>query len=147
MRSILIVANQTLASQSLADAVAQRLASGPVEFVVVVPATPVEHLLSWDEDEAIAGAQARLDELLGRLRELGATASGEVGHRDPVTAARDAMLGREVDEVILSTLPAALSRWLRQDVPSRMRRSTHVPVTVVTPPRGADEAGADAASA
>jgi hypothetical protein len=132
MRTILVIANETLASPALADAVEERLAQGPVEFVIVVPATPVGHLLTWDEEEAIAAGQERLDALLDRLRALGATASGEVGNRDPVTAARDAMLHRDVDEVILSTLPTARSRWLRQDVPSRLRESLEVPLAVVT---------------
>jgi hypothetical protein len=138
MRTILIIANETLASPSLAEAVAQRLAEGPAEFVVVVPATPIEHRLTWDEDEAIAAAQERLDGLLARLRDLGATASGEVGNRDPVTAASDAILSRPVNEVILSTLPVARSRWLRQDVPSKLRSAVDVPVTVINAPKEAD---------
>ncbi len=138
-RTILIVANETLASPSLANAVAQRLASGPVAFFVVVPATPVgSHLLTWDEDEANRAAQGRLDAVLERLRGLGAEADGEVAHRDPVIAVNDAMLGRAVDEIILSTLPESTSRWLRQDVPSRLRSAVEVPVEVVTAPRGAE---------
>jgi len=140
MSTILIIANETLASPSLAQAVNERLAGGSAEFVVVVPATPIEHRLTWDEDEAIAAAQERLDGLLERLRDLGATASGEVGNRDPVTAARDAILTRPVDEVILSTLPIARSRWLRQDVPSKLRSAMDVPVTVINAPKEADTA-------
>ena len=143
MSAILIIANETLASPSLADAVAERLASGPTEFIVVVPATPVSHLLTWDEEESIAAARGRLDGLLARLRDLGATASGEVGNRDPVTAAQDAMRANEIGEVILSTLPVSVSRWLRQDVPSRLRRSLDVPVTVVTAPREQGDATTD----
>ena len=140
-RTILIVANETLASPSLANAVAQRLASGPTAFHVVVPATPVgTHLLTWDEDEAIAAAHDRLEAVLQRLRRLGAEAEGEVGNRDPLIAVADAMLGRQVDEIILSTLPEARSRWLRQDVPSRLRSAVSVPVEVVTAPRDAHEA-------
>jgi hypothetical protein len=44
------------------------------------------------------------------------------------------MRGREIDEVIVSTLPRGLSRWLGEDVPSRLRDSVRVPVTVVTQP-------------
>jgi hypothetical protein len=47
-------------------------------------------------------------------------------------AVRDALRRREVDEVIVSTLPRGLSRWLGEDVPSRLRDSVRVPVTVVT---------------
>ena len=41
MRSYLIVANQTLTSQSLNDAIKARLADGPVRTHVVVPLSPV----------------------------------------------------------------------------------------------------------
>lgn len=132
MRSYLIVANQTLTSDSLRDAINARLADGPVRTHVVVPLSPVGGKLTWDEQESRAVAQARLDEVLGRLREMGAEADGEVGDRDPVMAVRDALRGRDVDEVIVSTLPKGISRWLGEDVPSRLRDSVPVPVVVVT---------------
>jgi hypothetical protein len=132
MRSYLIVANQTLTSQSLADAIKERLADGPVRTHVVVPLSPVGGRLTWDEVESRTVAQTRLDEVVGRLRAMGAEADGEVGDRDPVMAVRDAMRGREVDEVIVSTLPKGVSRWLGEDVPSRLRDSVAVKVTVVT---------------
>jgi hypothetical protein len=135
-RTILIVANETLASPTLASAVARRLDAGPVAFHVVVPATPVgRHLLTWDEDEAIAAAQSRLDAVLDRLRGLGAEAEGEIGNRDPVIAVHDAMLNRPVNEIILSTLPESRSRWLRQDVPSKLQAAVAVPIEVVMAPR------------
>ena len=132
MRSYLIVANQTLTSESLRDAIKTRLAEGPIRTHVVVPLSPVGGRLTWDEQESRAVAQQRLDEVLGRLREMGAEADGEVGDRDPVMAVRDALRGREVDAVIVSTLPKGLSRWLGEDVPSRLRDSVQVPVFVVT---------------
>jgi nucleotide-binding universal stress UspA family protein len=138
MRSYLIVANQTLTSQSLAEEITRRLADGPVRTHVVVPLSPVGGRLTWDEVESRSQAQARLDEVLTRLREMGAEADGEVGDRDPVMAVRDALRGREIDEVIVSTLPKGVSRWLGEDVPSRLRDSVPVPVTVVTQ----EEAGA-----
>jgi hypothetical protein len=134
MHACLIVANQSLASPALADAVAERVAAGAVRFHVVVPATPVSRGLTWDEGEAVAAARGRLDEALERLRELGSPASGEVGSPDPVAAALDAMRSAAFDEVILSTLPQGISRWLGQDVPSRLRRAVEVPVTVVIAP-------------
>jgi hypothetical protein len=132
MRSYLIVANQTLTSRSLTDAIEARLADGPVRTHVVVPVSPVGGRLTWDEQASREMAQTRLDEVLGRLREMGAEADGEIGDRDPVMAVRDALRGRDVDEVIVSTLPKGLSRWLGEDVPSRLRDSVRVPVTVVT---------------
>jgi hypothetical protein len=101
---------------------------------VVVPLSPVGGRLTWDEHASRDVAQERLDEVLDRLRAMGAEADGEVGDRDPVMAVRDALRHREVDEVIVSTLPKGLSRWLGEDVPSRLRDSVQVPVTVVTQP-------------
>jgi hypothetical protein len=134
MRSYLIVANRTLASPTLAAAVAQRVAAGAAAFHVVVPATPVSHGLTWDEDEAEAAARERLDGVLARLRAMGVEATGEVGSKDPVDAVQDALRNRSVDEIIISTLPVRISRWLGQDVPTKLRRSVDVPVEVVVAP-------------
>jgi hypothetical protein len=132
VRTILIVANQTLPSAALAKEVAQRIASGSTAFHVVVPATPPPGGgFTWDEDAARAEAETRLTAFIDRLREQGASADGEIGDRDPVAAVRDASRDRDVGEVILSTLPTGISRWLRQDVPSRLRGAVAVPVTVV----------------
>ncbi|HEY6056844.1 MAG TPA: hypothetical protein VIV06_02380 [Candidatus Limnocylindrales bacterium] len=132
MRSYLIVANQTLGGEELGAAIEARLAEGPVRFHVVVPLSPVQHRLTWDEEESRMAAAERLAAIVDRLRSRGAEAAGEVGDRDPVDAARDALRRIEVDEVILSTLPAGRSRWLGQDVPSRLRKAVDVPVVVVT---------------
>ena len=132
MRSYLIVANQTLTSESLREAITTRLAEGPLEAHVVVPMSPGSWRQNWDEERIRTDAQARLDETLGRLREMGVEADGEVGDRDPVQAVRDALRRREVDEVIVSTLPRGISRWLGEDVPSRLRDACRVPVTVVS---------------
>jgi hypothetical protein len=134
MPAYLIVANQTLASPILSEAVAARIAAGGARFHVVVPATPVPHGLTWNEQEAVDAARARLDGVLERLRGLGVEATGEIGSQDPVAAARDAMRDGEFVEVILSTLPPGISRWLHQDVPTRLRNAVTAPVTVVIPP-------------
>ena len=135
MRSYLVVGNETLDSPELAAAIAERVAAGPSVFHVVVPATPVGRGLTWDEDEARAVANERLTGALGRLLEMGAEVSGEIGSRDPIAATEDALRGRRVDEVILSTLPPGISRWLGQDVPTRLRGSILEPIVVVTTQR------------
>ena len=132
MRSYLVVGNQTLDSPELAEAIRERVAKEPATFHLVVPATPVSGRLTWDEDEAWAAAQERLEGALGRLRDSGVEATGEVGVSDPIQACRDGLRGREIDEVILSTLPPGISRWLGQDVPSKMKGSIETPVQVVT---------------
>ena len=115
MTSTLVVANQTLPSQALADAITARIESGVGTFHVVVPATPpAGHGFTWDEEDSRREAAARLDEFLVHLRARGVEATGEVGDRDPVAAVRDALRGRDIGEILLSTLPPGISRWLGQ---------------------------------
>ena len=132
MRSYLIVANRTLSSPGLAAAIEERLTGEPASFRVVVPATPIGKGGSWDDDMSREAAQERLDGLLRYLRELGAEATGEIGAPDPVDAAADALRGWPADEVILSTLPSGMSRWLGSNVPDRMRDVARGPVVVIT---------------
>jgi hypothetical protein len=132
MSSYLVVANQTLTGPALIAELRARLAGGPAHFHVVVPATPVVHRLTWDEQETRAAAEDRLAGVVATIRELGGTAEGEIGVSDPIDAVRDALRNRTADGVILSTLPAGHSRWLGQDVPSRLRAAVDVPVAVVT---------------
>ena len=131
MSTALIVANQTLPSPALADAINERIRKGVTAFYVVVPATPINQGLTWDEDATRQEAGDRLNQFLAHLRDRGVTAEGEVGDRDPVAAVRDAIRGREIDEVVLSTLPPGISRWLGQDIPSKLRHNVSVPVDVV----------------
>ena len=135
MRSYLVVGNQTLDSPVLAAAIGERQGQGRAAFHVVVPATPVQRGLTWDEDEARKVARDRLDAMLGRLRDRSIEATGEVGAPDPIEAVEDALRSLEVDEILLSTLPSGISRWLGQDVPSRLKGSVMVPVTVLTEER------------
>lgn len=129
MRRYLVVANQTLGGEHLADEVRGRVAAGPCRFHIVVPATqPKDHPV-WTEGEARTLARERLDRARARFRELGAEADGEVGDERPLDAVRDAVLGREFDEVILSTLPAGISRWLGQDLVHKVERALDLPVT------------------
>ena len=121
MPTYLVVANQTAASPTLAAMILERLAKGAARFYIVVPLTPINHRFTWEERESISAAAVRLETLLGWLREMGAVeASGEVGDSDPVDAVADALRGRTVDEIIVSTLPPGSSRWLKLDVANRI---------------------------
>lgn len=143
MRSYLVVGNQTLAGPELTAAIAERIAADePTRFHVVVPATPVQGSFTWDEDKAYAAAEERLEVMLTHVRAMGAEVTGEVGHKDPVEAARDALRGFSADEVILSTLPVGISRWLGQDAPTRLTASVPVPVVVVTAEPAKTQSGA-----
>jgi hypothetical protein len=77
-------------------------------------------------------ARQRMREQLDRMRELGASVSGEIGVADPVDAVRVVLHRWEFDEVIVSTLPGRRSRWLAADLPAKIRRGFKLPVTQVT---------------
>jgi hypothetical protein len=131
MRRYLVVANQTLGGEPLMARVREHLASGPSSFHIVVPATPPRDHLLPTENEAREIAKGRLDRAMAQFRELGADVDGEVGDADPVQAIGDAIRQSNFDEIILSTLPAGPSRWLRRDVPHRVEQAFALPVTHV----------------
>jgi cell pole-organizing protein PopZ len=137
MRRYLVVANQTVGGEHLAEKVRACLAVGPSRFHILVPATqPNDHAV-WTEGEAQAIATRRLERALARFRELGAEAEGEIGDEAPLQAIADAVRERDFDEIILSTLPPGLSRWLRQDLPHRVERTFEVTVShVIGEPEG-----------
>ncbi len=131
MQRYLVVANRTLAGAHLLTEVRNRLQAGPSRFHVVVPLTPVAEHGSWNEGHSRVEAQNRLDLALARFRELGADVTGELGDASPVLAIGDALRGQEFDELILSTLPSGVSRWLKLDLPHRVERDFGLPVTHV----------------
>jgi hypothetical protein len=61
----------------------------------------------------------------------GARVEGLVGDASPLTAIQDALNTQGFDEIIISTLPARVSRWLHLDLPSKAR-GLGLPVTTVT---------------
>jgi hypothetical protein len=65
------------------------------------------------------------------VTEAGAEVDGEIGDPDPLVAIREVLQGQQFDEILLSTLPVGLSRWLGLDLPSRARRLGTGPVTVI----------------
>lgn len=134
MRRYLVVANQTLGGAHLAEAVQARLSAGSCVFHILVPATPPQDQGTWTEGEAEAIARERLDKGIARFGELGAEATGEVADPDPLQAIRDALAAERYEELILSTLPAGVSRWLNLDLPSRVGKQFSVPVTHIEAP-------------
>jgi hypothetical protein len=129
---VLIVAHQTADSLELRAAVAERAAQGPCAFTLLVPASPHgPHRVIAPEDHGMAAAHRRLDVALPVLSTI---AEGEVvgivGSHDPLAAVQDALNLLGFDEVIVSMLPARSSRWLRLDLPRKVR-GLGVPVTEV----------------
>jgi hypothetical protein len=133
MARYLIVAHQTAVSPELRDALRDRVRKDPdAVFALVVPATPVEHLAAWTRGESSAVAQEAGEQALERLAADGIDI-GElaVGDPNPVYAVADAFNRGRWDEVIVSTLPVRVSRWVKRDVVSRIAREVEVPVTHV----------------
>jgi hypothetical protein len=124
VRRYLIVANQTLLGDPLFARVKECLAAGPCEFHLVVPATHAPGRAVQTESRDHAFAAKRLADGLERFRALGVEVEGEVGDARPFDAIRDVLLhAPPFDEIILSTLPPGLSRWLHQDLPRRVARA------------------------
>jgi hypothetical protein len=140
---VLIVANRTAATQKLMDAVRHRAQAGPARFHLVVPATPHGlHRVVDPEDSGREEAQARLEEALVLLSEAaGSEVSGNVGSADPMAAIADVINDRRVHEIIISTLPRRLSRWMHLDLPSKVR-GMGLPVTHVEAVLDADRSRA-----
>jgi len=130
VRRYLVVSNQTLGGAALAAKVRAVLDEGPVEFHIVVPATAPSHF-TWTEGQARAIAQERLDAALTWFSSIGATATGEVADEHPLYAIRDALREDPADEIIISTLPPGMSKWLRQDLPRKVQKEFEIPVTHV----------------
>ena len=140
MTHYLVVAHRTLIGEHLLAEAQRRMELGPCEFHLVVPVThPVG---AWSQGRVDATARERLEEGLEAFREIGATADGMIGDVSPATAVEDALrthadAGLEIDEIILSTLPAGPSRWLKLDVLSRVHERTELPVTHLVAERSA----------
>jgi GABA permease len=82
-------------------------------------------------EEARRLAQENLQSALQQLTAAGVTADGEVSDGDPMRAVQAAFSRRQCDEIIVSTLPERLSRWMRQDLPRRLQHKFRLPVTHV----------------
>jgi hypothetical protein len=131
MRRCLIVANQTLMSPQLREEVLRRRDAGDCDFHVVVPASHAHGTALWTEGQALAHARDALDAALAHFRAEGIDAAGEVGDADPVLAVHDVITRLHVDEIVVSTLPPGISKWMKRDLPHRLERRFGIPVTHV----------------
>ena len=131
-RRILVIANETLADESLIQEVARAAAGYREQVLVVCPVltSPVRHWTS-DVDGARADAQRRLGESLDRLRAGGIEARGEIGDEEPLRAIEDALRTFGADEIIISTHPEGRSSWLERGVVAAARERFALPITHV----------------
>jgi hypothetical protein len=129
---VLVVANRTAATPALIKAVRRRAASGPCTFTLLVPHYAHGlHRLASAEGGHDEESEAVLELALPLLEDAATGAvDGVTSDEDPLTAIQDAINLRGYDEIILSTLPARVSRWLKIDLPSKVK-GLGLPVTHV----------------
>jgi hypothetical protein len=130
---VLVVANRTAATPALLQAVRERAERGPCTFTLLVPNTAHGlHRVVDPEDQSASEAEAVLELALPLLEEAaGAHVEGIIGDPEPLAAIQDAVNVRGFDEIILSTLPKRVSKWLHLDLPSKVG-GLGLPLTTVT---------------
>lgn len=121
---VLVVAHRTAATPRLLAEVRARARRSACSFTLLVPRP------YWDPDTEQAAATLEL--AIPLLDEAaGGHVAGIVGDSDPFAAVEQALEAGGFDEIIISTLPARVSHWLRRDLPHRVE-ALGLPVTVVT---------------
>jgi hypothetical protein len=124
----LVLANETIAGAKLLDLIRELASKGDARFHVVVPLTRPRHGNVIYDEAVRDGAQVRVDLALAFMREEGIEGTGEIGDQDPFNAVMDVLRERRIDEIIVSTLPAASSGWLRRDLIERLEEAAGRPV-------------------
>ena len=125
---VLIIANETLTSQTLIDEIRSRDSEGLWSFQLVTPV--------GDGDRAVS--ERRLATTLAILAESGVSATGRVAEGDVVAVATEAAKEVAPHELVIATLPLAQSQWMRSDSVDKVRKATGVPVShVIVPPNDA----------
>jgi hypothetical protein len=142
---VLVVAHQTAATSRLMDAVRDRAERGPARFHLVVPQRPHGmHKYVDPHDDGVEEARAVLEHALPKLSTAaGAEVTGSVGDPEPLMAIHDAihLADHDYHEIIVSTLPRRVSKWLHLDLVSKAR-GLGIPVTHVEAGQAPGEEGA-----
>lgn len=130
---ILVVANRTAATPALIAAVRERAGRGPATFTLLVPNTAHGlHRVIDPEDQSQSEAEQTLELAIPLLAEAaGGHVEGMIGDPEPLAAIQDAVNLNSFDEIIISTLPSRVSKWLKLDLPSKAA-GLGLPVTTVT---------------
>jgi hypothetical protein len=121
---LLVVANRTVDSPELLDALRERAQQGPIHVTLLAPT-------AWSEREE---AQQRLAAAVAELAAGDVPAEGMLADADPIVAVQEAWNPGRYDEVVVSTLTEGASRWLQIDLPHRVARLTDCQVRHVAVP-------------
>ena len=122
---LLVVANVTGSSPELIQALKARAARDTCGLTLLIPAT-------GGGTGGREAATKRLQDALDRMRAEGLEVEGRVGDPDPVAAVTDIWDPAEFDEVIVSTLPRHVSKWLHLDLPHKVAHATGLPTEHVS---------------
>jgi hypothetical protein len=117
---VLIVANRTASTPRLIEAVRGRAEASPCEFALLIPDVTDRKAADWTLETA-----QRLLHPAARGR-----VEGLVGGPDPFESVREAVQQGNFDEIIVSTLPKRVSKWLRRDLIRRVE-GLGLPVTAI----------------
>jgi hypothetical protein len=130
---VLVVAHKTAATPSLLEAVRERAAKGPCTFTLLVPKRAHGlHTVVDAQDQSPDEAREVIELAVPLLEQAaGGRVESLIGDHEPLAAIQDAINLQGFDEIILSTLPARVSRWLKLDLPSKAG-ALGVPLQVVT---------------
>ena len=119
---VLIVANGTASTPRLIEAVRRRAEASPCEFALLIPDVTDRQEADWTLETA-----HRLLRPAAR-----GPVEGLVGGPDPFESVKEAVHKGKFDEIIISTLPSRVSKWLRRD-PIRRVEGLGLPVTAIVP--------------
>lgn len=119
---VLVVANRTAATPELLEEIGRRARAGPCEFLLLIPSVGERRDLDWTLEDALR--------LLKRAAH--APVEGMAAEPDALAATERAVDEREIDEIIVSTVPTHLAHWLRRDLAERVE-DLGLPVTVIAP--------------
>lgn len=117
----LVVANRTASRDEMVEHLKSKAQGGDRLFIAVVPQ-------EGGEGVAVRRARQRLAQLTDRVRANGLLCAGMIGDPDPYTATMNALQFFRVDDIVISTLPATRSGWLRADLIGRVRKASNKPV-------------------
>jgi hypothetical protein len=122
--SVLVVANVTAKSPELLETLKERAAKDKCRFTLVVPAPAVGPV-------GREAAERTLEEAVEHFRAAGLNVEGVIGDHDPIAAVSEEWDPQRYDEIVISTLPTGVSKWLQVDLPRRIEKTAGVPVSHV----------------
>src|SRR5918994_2129728 len=131
VKRTLVVANETVSSRPLLEALKRKAGEEPRRFIVIAPQA------GGGNGDGEDDPHERLAHTLKELENAGLQAVGQVVHPDPFTAIQNALQFYAPDDIVISTFPETRSGWLRADLVGRVQASTGKPVEHIVSEEGA----------